>query len=99
MDEGLHIGKCSAGWAFHFRAHHDSFQRYRLVSYRDYKEFLKEGYIYTEYEDLVYYDEFIEMVESTRPKKKWSSLPEGEQLHIGEEWENEGFMFSLCDFC
>ena len=100
VDEGLHIGKCSAGWSFHFQAHFDPFQRYDLTSYRNYKEFLKEGYIYTEYDDLVYYDEFIEMVESTRPKKKWTSFPEDrEQLHIGDEWEDEGFMFSLVDFC
>ena len=45
--EGLHIGKRSCGWVFHFQAHHEPF----LHSFNDYKKFLKQGYIYDEYEN------------------------------------------------
>lgn len=99
-EEGLHIGKCSAGWVFHFQAHLDKFQRYKLTSYGAWKEFLKEGYIYDEYGVPVSYPKFIKLVESTRPKGiTWESLPEAEQLHLCDEWIDEGFMFSLGDFC
>ena len=98
--EGLHIGKLSAGWTFHFQAHLDPFQRYNLTSYRAWKEFLEEGYILDEYNEPITYKKFIKLIESTRPKgKTWESLPKAEQLHLCDEWIDEGFMFSLGDFC
>lgn len=97
VDEGLHIGKLSAGWVFHFQAHPN------LGSYADYKKLLQEGYIYDEYNDIIPNKKFIKLVESTRSAGwKFSSLPEGtEQTHFEgiDEWEDEGFMFTCCDFC
>lgn len=99
-NEGLHIGKLSGGWAFHFEAHFDKFQRYKLTSYAAWKEFLKEGFIYNEYGDFYPYKKFIKLIESTREKgKTYKDIPEGEQLHLCDEWEDCGFMFSLGDFC
>ena len=39
--EGLHIGKRSCGWVFHFQAHHKPF----LHSYKDYKEVMGTDYV------------------------------------------------------
>ena len=64
-EEGLHIGKNSCGWSFHFQAHEDPFQRYNLTSYKAWKEFLKEGFIYDEYGEFIPYKKFI------KPKKKF----------------------------
>lgn len=99
--KGLHIGKRSCGWVFHFQAHNAPF----LHSYKDYKEFLKEGYIYDEYDRLISYTDFIKAVEATREiepdgEKPWdfNNCPNSEKYQLCEEWMNEGFMFSLGDF-
>ena len=95
----MHIGKRSCGWVFNFEAHYDKFQRYKLTSYRAWKEFLKEGYIYNEYGELISYNKFIKLVEETRGKGKvQEGISEGEQLHLGDEWEDSGFVFTLGDF-
>ena len=64
---------------------------------------IKLLFIYNEYEELVSYEKFIKVIESTRPRKyKLSNLPEeATQTRIEgiEEWEDEGFMFTLWDFC
>jgi len=99
--EGLHIGKRSCGWVFHFQAHHKPF----LHSFKDYKEFLKEGYIYDEYDRLISYKDFIEAVEATKEiesdgEKPWdfNSCPEEESYFPFEQWMNDGYMFSIGDF-
>lgn len=100
IEEGLHIGKLSCGWTFHFEAHYDKFQRYKLTSYAAWKEFLKEGFIHDEYGEFIPYKKFIKLIESTRAKgKTYKDIPEGEQLHLCDEWEDCGFMFSIGDFC
>lgn len=99
-EEGLHIGKNSCGWSFHFQAYKDPFQRYNLTSYKAWKEFLKEGFIYDEYGEFIPYKKFIKLVEATRPKgKTFEDIPEAEQIHLCDEWVDAGFMFTLGDFC
>lgn len=59
-DEEYHIGKSSVGWAF-------SFQGYRwnkLVSWKAWKEFLKDQTIVNEYGEVVPYSTFVAMVET-----------------------------------
>lgn len=59
-DKEYHIGKSSHGWAFSFRGYrHD-----RLISWRNWKEFLKNKIIMNEYGERIEYDEFVKMIET-----------------------------------
>ena len=60
--DGFHIGKNSAGWVFHFEAH----EYPTLKTVQDYKEFLKEGFIYNEYDEEVSYKKFWEIVKYSK---------------------------------
>jgi len=59
-DEEYHIGKSSYGWAFSFQG----YKAERLVSWRAWKEFLKNQTIMDEYGDQISYEEFVEMIET-----------------------------------
>ena len=64
-DEEFHIGKSSSGWAF-------TFQGYKydgLVSWKFYKEYLKDKIIMDEYGEQISYDEFVHMVETYKSPK------------------------------
>lgn len=100
-DKGLHIGKRSCGWVFHFEAHNEPF----LKSFSDYKEFLKKGYIYDEYDRLIPYDDFIKLVEETKeiepdgePPWSFDNYPDDCGYSVFEDWMSDGFMFTLSDF-
>lgn len=58
-DEEYHIGKSSFGWAFSFQGYREE----RLVSWKAWKEFLKNKTIKDEYGDTMSYEDFVEMVE------------------------------------
>ena len=100
----IHIGKNSWGWVFHFEAHKDL----GLTTVQAYKDFLKEGFIYDEYDRLIFYDEFWEMVEETL-----KPMPDGEAKYILEDpnekssddsyfrdssWVDEGLAFTDWEF-
>lgn len=97
---GLHIGKCSCGWVFNFQVHKDKL----LTTYHQYKEFTKNGIIYNEYGDLIPYNEFWEMVDSTKEKEDGRepltllNNPERSMISSINEYMNNGFMFTDCDF-
>lgn len=105
VEEGLHIGKLSAGWVFHFQAHK------KLGTVLQYRIFLKKGYIYNEYEEEVSYEDFWRIVEDSlkpdpqdnKPLYSFDNLPEDDKTSaylMGiEEWMDEGYMFTLNDFC
>lgn len=101
VDRGLHIGKNSAGWVFHFQAH-----AYPLLkNVKQYEEFLKEGIIYDEYGEEYSYEEFWEVVRETLnsediPPYSFKNLPEEERHYSlnAQEWMNKGYMFTLGDF-
>lgn len=62
-DEGLHIGKRSAGWAFGFEAH----PALGLTSWKAWQEHLKGlTHVVDEYGRQIAIDEFIALVEKTR---------------------------------
>lgn len=98
LDSGLHIGKNSCGWVFHFEARYKP----KLKTVQDYKSYLKEGYIYNEYGTELTYDEFWEVVESSK------ELFNGEPPYVLADpnyphespygYEDEGFAFSEGDF-
>ena len=104
-ETGLHIGKLSAGWVFHFQAYE------KLRTIPQYKAFLKEGYIYNEYDEEVSYEDFWRIVEDSLKPDPWDNeppysfdnLPEGDntssRLTGIEEWMSSGFMFTKNDFC
>jgi len=105
-EEGLHIGKNSAGWVFNFQAYQsvslwgDPAHFMSLGTYCEYREFLKEGYIYDEYGEYIPYEEFLRIVkESKEPENGQQPLCKIEPICHGiMEWTNDGFMFTLNDF-
>ena len=61
-DEAYHIGKSSVGWAFSFRGYRPE----RLVSWTNWKEFLKDKDIRDEYGQRVNYEWFVHMIETVK---------------------------------
>lgn len=59
-DKEYHIGKSSYGWAFSFHG----YRAERLVSWKSWKEFLKEQIIMDEYGERKDYDWFVAMIET-----------------------------------
>ena len=59
-DEEYHIGKSSHGWAFSFQG----YRAERLVSWRAWKEFLKDKIIMDEYGERKDYAWFVELIET-----------------------------------
>ena len=105
VEAGLHIGKLSGGWVFHFRA----YAKPKLKTVQDYREFLKEGVIYNEYDEEIPYEEFWKLVEESLKSDPWDpeppysfdNLPDDISTYIigVKEWMDEGFMFTLNNFC
>jgi hypothetical protein len=61
-DEEYHIGKASYGWAFSFQG----YRAERLVSWRAWKEFLKDKIIIDEYGERTNYDWFVDYIEEQK---------------------------------
>lgn len=107
-DEEYHIGKSSFGWAFSFRGYRSE----RLVSWKQWKEFLKDKIIMDEYRDRVNYDWFVQYIEGekspsfVRPTGK-KNLLHNEQGRTDKypwfnpeyDWDDEdGYSFSSREF-
>ena len=97
--EGLHIGKLSYGWVFHFQAYSNK----GLVSYYQWQQATKNGYIYDEYGRLISYNRFWDTVKAS--KETIDELTPldfttcGYEIMQGiNEYMNNGFMFTECDF-
>lgn len=105
VETGRHIGKLSGGWVFHFRA----YEKPKLKTVRDYREFLKEGVIYNEYDEEISYEEFWKLVKESLKSDPWDpeppysfdNLPDDISTYIVgiKEWMDEGYMFTENDFC
>ena len=61
-DEEYHIGKASYGWTFSFQG----YRAERLVSWRAWKEFLKDKVIVDEYGERTNYDWFVDYIEGNK---------------------------------
>ena len=79
VKEPIHIGKSSAGWLFNFQMHNEKWEEPPVVwnSYNQVKEWLKKYtvderkyIIMNEYDEIVSYDDFIELVES-KQEDEW----------------------------
>lgn len=67
-DKDYHIGKASYGWLFSFRGYRSE----RLVSWKQWKEFLKDKIIKDEYGEQVDYDWFVQFIENEKsPSAIW----------------------------
>ena len=98
-DEGLHIGKLSYGWVFHFQAYPNK----GLVSYYQWQQATKSGYIYNEYGKLYSHEKFWEVVQLS--KETIGELTPLDFTTCGHkeipginEYMNNGFMFTENDF-
>ena len=107
-DEAYHIGKSSGGWAFTFQG----YRAERLVSWPQWKEFLKDKMIMDEYGERINYDWFVHFIETvkspdfTRTDGK-KNLLHNEQGRTGKypwfnpeyDWDDElGYSFSSREF-
>ena len=92
----FHIGKSSAGWSFSFHGEREEEtgrtpMGKAIVSFEDWKPFLKHGKIFNEYGEGVPYDEFVMFVEAgvgqRNHAKDFSSKP--------HNWvDDKGYSFS-----
>ena len=80
--EIIHLGKSSAGWKFLF---HKTKQVY---DYESFCKFIKTGFIYDEYDNSLFDDDLINLIQSKQGEKEH---PDCE--NIG------GYDFLDCDFC
>lgn len=61
-DREYHIGKSSVGWSFAFRG----YRAEGLVSWAAWRQFLKDQRIVDEYNRVIEYDEFVDMIETLK---------------------------------
>lgn len=88
--EELHIGKSSVGWTFSFRAHDEPF----IHSAKDWKNQMKEGVIFDEYNEKMSEGAFWDYVEKKKvaPNKHARDYPK-------DGWiDDEGNSFSNYEF-
>ncbi len=107
-DEEYHIGKSSYGWAFSFQG----YRAERLVSWRAWKEFLKDKVIVDEYGERTNYDWFVDYIEGNKSpgyvrEDGHKNLQHNEQGKIDKrpwfnpenDWDDEdGYAFCAREF-
>jgi hypothetical protein len=107
-DEEYHIGKASYGWAFSFQG----YRAERLVSWRAWKEFLKDKIIIDEYGERTNYDWFVNYIEENKSpgyvrEDGHKNLQHNEQGKIDKrpwfnpenDWDDEdGYAFCAREF-
>jgi len=108
-DEEYHIGKSSSGWAFSFQG----YRAERLVSWRAWKEFLKNQIIMDEYGDRINYESFVVMIETYKApgyvnenglrNQQRNDAMKNDKYYFGfdpdMEWDDEdGYAFSNREF-
>ena len=94
----LHIGKCSAGWTFLFRA----YPAQELKSFAQWLHFMaiNEGTIYDEYDRKVDFVHFCKVVYDHKKKKKHKEEAFKEKIEDYSFFEDEaGYEFSIDEFC
>jgi|SRR5882672_1136446 len=95
--EDRHIGKQSAGWAFHFRGYRKENEPdgFEIRSWEDWKNaILKEGSVYDEYERECDIRAWIQKVEAGKNNFQAAMFED----HLS--WmDKDGWIFTLTDFC
>lgn len=102
--EPIHIGKSSIGWPFNFQSHNETWEDPPVVwnSFNQVKDWLKkytvdstEFVIIDEYDEIISYDDFIDLVESKQKDEHCRSNPD----NFSYCRNVDGYRFSDCDFC
>ena len=107
-DEEYHISKASYGWTFSFQG----YRAERLVSWRAWKEFLKDKVIVDEYGERTNYDWFVDYIEGNKSpgyvrEDGHKNLQHNEQGRIDKrpwfnpenDWDDEdGYAFCAREF-
>jgi hypothetical protein len=107
-DEDYHIGKSSFGWAFSFHGYRPEL----LVSWKQWKEFLKDKMIVDEYRKRIDYDWFVQFIEKEKSPNFVNESGRKNQLHNDAgrndkypwfnpdyDWDDEdGYSFSAREF-
>ena len=92
----MHIGKLRYGWVFNFSA----YRKKALISYHTWKELTKYGYIYNKFGTEFSYEEFWDIIDSTKLPFQGSSPLTLEDKGVlladedSKEYMNNGFIFT-----
>ena len=103
FDRDFHIGKSSYGWSFSFRGYRPE----RLVSWRAWKEFLKDRIIVNEYGERIDYAWFVNYIENEKSPNYYrndnqKNLQHNEEGRKPDRWYNADFDWDDSDgyaFC
>lgn len=104
LEQPIHIGKNSIGWLFCFQEQKDTWRDIPVEwhTYNQVKEWLekyvvekKEYVILDEYDRLIYYEDFINLIESKQKDKRILSNPE----NFNYCKNVDGYRFSDGEFC
>lgn len=88
-DKEYHIGKSSMGWAFSFRGYRPE----RLVSWKQWKEFLKDKVIMDEYGERMTYDSFVDMIETHKAPGYINPQTGRKNLQHNDSMKNDKYYF------
>ena len=101
----IHIGKSSIGWLFNFQAHNETWETPPVVwnTFNQVKDWLKkytvdssEFVIIDEYDEIIPYEDFIQLVEDKQNDKHCRSNPDNFSYHVSNV---DGYRFSDSEFC
>ena len=100
----IHIGKSSIGWLFNFQAHNETWETPPVVwnTFNQVMDWLKkytvdssEFVIIDEYDEIISYDDFIDLVESKQKDEQCRKNPD----NFSYCRNVDGYRFSDSEFC
>lgn len=103
-DDPIHIGKSSMGWMFNFQRQNIKWNTPPVVwnTWNQVRTWLKENtvdstdyVIIDEYDDIISYDEFVELVESKQTDEFCKNNPD----NFAYADNVDGYRFSSGEFC
>lgn len=105
VEQPHHIGKSSSGWLFNFQVQEESWSNPPVMwrTWPQVKDWLKkytvdstEYVIIDEYDEIISYDDFVEMVEAKQNDKFCRDNPDN--FRYGDTWNVDGYRFTKGDF-
>jgi hypothetical protein len=105
LETPIHIGKSSCGWLFGFQEQNETWRDVPVVwhTYNQVKEWLKkyttgenpQYVILNEYDEIISYEEFIDLVDEKQKDEKNLSNPDNFNYYVKNI---DGYRFSEGDF-
>lgn len=101
----IHIGKSSIGWMFNFQSQNETWEEPPVVwnTFNQVKDWLKkytvdsnEFVIIDEYDEIIQYEDFIQLVEDKQNDEQCRSNPENFYYGVRNV---DGYRFSDSEFC